>query len=211
MYADYEINKHCSCKKFRFANKYVSHKHPGDLNNKQVAKERFNEIRDDVKAALDRASDSRKRRKDLPSRGLQKKRKPTVPNNTLMDFQENPHSLPEAAQSVSGGAASLNVPPFQLANPGHAGSLNGAARGLSFFQGAGDMVAPATIPFSLYSGPQYGIGNFSESTQSCSVAMGPIHNTSFPNQQALPSEPPNLWKMATWITDTDWNSGDPQF
>ena len=53
-----QIHNECGIK-FCFANKYVSHKCPKDSDHKKAAKERFDEIRDGLKAAIDRAIDAR--------------------------------------------------------------------------------------------------------------------------------------------------------
>ncbi|KAI0187150.1 hypothetical protein F4808DRAFT_94552 [Astrocystis sublimbata] len=207
-----EINKRCDgCgKRFRFANKYVSHKHVRESTYKTTARSGFDEVRGHVKAALDRANDARKTRnnvpgfgqqrkrksdlsKDLPGFEQQKKQKSVLPSDISKDAPKDSLCLPSAAQPTTEGAASFD----SLVNPRQ--SLGG----LVDIDGSLVLSAEeaAAAPFVLHSDLPHTSTGISGSSESYHTATNYVHDIESVTQQAIPSEPPNLWEMAAWPTD----------
>jgi hypothetical protein len=219
-------------------------------------KERFGEVRGDVKIALDQARDARKRRKEMPSLGSQKKRKSARSSDSSMETPQSRLFLPDAAQSVNegevpfdsladqslSGLVGVEGPSCQAdfnqslgrlfgvgdgpslihqAEPNQSNGLVGVNESLSIFHQATTEVTAATpidgsnhschAPLNYmqeFGAPvQQTIPSLQLAIPSTQQAMSPAQQVIPQPRQAIPSEPPNLWEMAAWPTNTDWNSG----
>ncbi|KND86176.1 hypothetical protein TOPH_09194 [Tolypocladium ophioglossoides CBS 100239] len=199
-----QISKRCDgCHKmFRFANKYVSHRHAQEPGHKKASKERFDAVRGDVKAALDRASGSRKRRKDLPSLGQQKKHKPALSGDPPIDAPKSPLYVPDKTRPL--GAASFDL----TADSDQPGGLFGVDESLSLFHQATVEATAAPFVLSADSGRPSGSTGVDDDSQSYHLATNYLHDMRGSTQQAMPSEPPSLWEMAIW--NTNWDSVNSQ-
>lgn len=152
-------------------------------------------MRGDVKAALDRASGSRKRRKDLPSLGQQKKRKSALSGDPPIDAPKSPLCLPDETRPMV--AASIDL----TADSDQPGGLVGVDESLSLFHQATVEATAAPLVLSAHSGRPSGSTGVDDDSQSYHLATDYLHHMRDSTQQAIPSEPPSLWEMAIWDTN----------
>ena len=160
------------------------------MDQKKAAKERFDAVRDEVKATLNRAHIARTRYRDQSNKFPQKTQKST------------PSSAGAFIDISNEGTSSRGL----WEAPHQFGSLFGVSEGHSLYQGTTETVAIA------------GATQLERSHESCisngiNESVQPYHQpyhkaTSYMQDigastyQSIPSAPPNLWEMASWPEST---------
>ncbi|KAH8751125.1 hypothetical protein F5883DRAFT_212188 [Diaporthe sp. PMI_573] len=172
-----EVNKSCHGVNIRFANKYASHKCPLDSNYKDAKKQRSHEVHGTVKAALYSALNATKKR-GKESAGRQKKRKLA---SSFEPTKNAGNILP--CISHSGQLVSETAAPESDVLMFHHTLLDGSAAAATF------------APHSGQSGTSIDVAENSHLHYTHEFVSNDIAAAML---RPAPSDPPNLWDMATW-------------